>query len=1138
MKKRALKSAVIALEVIALAIAIAAAALIFLTWRLGQGPVMLDLFKPSVEFAVERRLPKGYDAKLGEIELRRTELRGEYRLAVNDISIFDTDGHEAARAPQLLMTFDLGDFLSGEIGPKTILADRAHLSIIRRENLNVDIPIVKVKAPRKKGPGLAAILEGGLLKSAFEEAHLSNAEITFFDEASERSWTAPSTEVRLRRNDAGLTALVDGKIDMGDVNAGVKATADYDSENGVINVMLDGENFPVGDLLSTFYGDVAAIIDAPASGHADIAFTSEGAVLSSQFNARLGEGVLRVGGVPRKVSFIEWETGFDPEANRFSIDHFNFDLEGAKGAVSGDVSISFGDDIRKPESISFTLASDEIVVTAPNQLPGPLPLEALFLDGQYFVSDRRLAIRQTKASFAGLAVSGNVTLLRPRGVDGAAVPSPGAIADLDIDGSLDPERLLSIWPKKLASGARDWVEGRLETAHIDNLDFTMNLSPGAIGEDGGFPDDALQLSFDARDAKAHYVTGMTPLRNGKGSGLVRGNSFTLTVDSARVGDVAITKGEVAFPVFIPKWEPTYYRFSAVGKAQDMLGVLDQEPLLLLSKVNLSPDQFAGDARAVVEVMRPNKRDVDPEEYAYTGTATFENMTLDGLIGDIQLRNAKGDVELKPRSLTVRADASLAEEAPIKMVWRQNFFETDGPSDIAISGVFNSSAGDVFGVSSRQFLRGPVSFDAKAVGDLGDFQSLDVKANFVDAVVTLGPLGWRKPSGMAAVGDLSMVFEADRVLVERMTITGDGVDVGGTLSFDRHGALQEADLRRFYFSDAADFTMTAKRDAMGGLDLTAVGPFLNAAPLVEQILEGTGGEGGEPLNWGAGISLQARIDEIALRDGVVYRDGALDFSRDAARLQALDFSAFGKDGKPLRVDMALTGAAEGPQRALDARTSAIGELLRGVFGIQSIEGGEGSMRIALHQPGVPGFAGELEARNLQIVNAPLLARILSAGSLDGLANLMSGEGIEFAYAYGQFDYKDGVVSVDDMRATGSSVGITADGEIGLGPNGVSHLNGAVAPVYALNSILGGAPIIGDILVGKKGEGILAFSYSVTGETSDPRVFVNPLSALTPGIFRQLMQPSRTLPSEVEPTGEDAPSEQTAPEAQPEEEPSPQ
>ena len=60
-------------------------------------------------------------------------------------------------------------------------------------------------------------------------------------------------------------------------------------------------------------------------------------------------------------------------------------------------------------------------------------------------------------------------------------------------------------------GARDWIEERLEKATIENLDFTMNLPPGAVAADGGIPDEAMTFTFDARDVKAHYVMGMTLL---------------------------------------------------------------------------------------------------------------------------------------------------------------------------------------------------------------------------------------------------------------------------------------------------------------------------------------------------------------------------------------------------------------------------------------------------------------------------------------------------------------------------------------------------------------------------------------------------------------------------------------------------
>jgi hypothetical protein len=53
---------------------------------------------------------------------------------------------------------------------------------------------------------------------------------------------------------------------------------------------------------------------------------------------------------------------------------------------------------------------------------------------------------------------------------------------------------------------------------------------------------------------------------------------------------------------------------------------------------------------------------------------------------------------------------------------------------------------------------------------------------------------------------------------------------------------------------------------------------------------------------------------------------------------------------------------------------------------------------------------------------------------------------------------------------------------------------------VNRILGEIPILGPILVGGKGEGIVAVVYGINGPLSDPRVSVNPLSVLTPGFLR--------------------------------------
>jgi hypothetical protein len=71
---------------------------------------------------------------------------------------------------------------------------------------------------------------------------------------------------------------------------------------------------------------------------------------------------------------------------------------------------------------------------------------------------------------------------------------------------------------------------------------------------------------------------------------------------------------------------------------------------------------------------------------------------------------------------------------------------------------------------------------------------------------------------------------------------------------------------------------------------------------------------------------------------------------------------------------------------------------------------------------------------------------------------------------------------------------------------------------VNSILGRTPVIGDLFVGREGEGVVALAYHVTGAVDAPTIAVNPLSALAPGFLRRMFDPVRSAP--VEPAREPA------------------
>ncbi|HXI86371.1 MAG TPA: AsmA-like C-terminal domain-containing protein, partial [Parvularculaceae bacterium] len=471
-----------------------------------------------------------------------------------------------------------------------------------------------------------------------------------------------------------------------------------------------------------------------------------------------------------------------------------------------------------------------------------------------------------------------------------------------------------------------------------------------------------------------------------------------------------------------------------------------------------------------------------------------------------LTDAVGKIDLRSRSMTLTADAKFGG-APIKLEWLQKFYAADGRSSFHISGTVNSATGDIFGVPTREMVRGPVDFDARATGELGALDTLSVDADFRKAALSADLLGWKKPQGEPASGSIDLVFEKGGLNIRSMKLMGETADIEGSAGIDDKGRIQSAAFPRFFLAGGADFSATAARDEAGGLDIGLTGPFLNAGPLVQDFLERDRGASNDTsAGFGRDFAVRARIDAVALREGVLYRGASLDIVRKAARLNSFDLSAVTALGaSPLTLDM--TKADDGSDvRHVAARTDDIGALFSGIFGVTSVRGGSGELKIDLPPAAAAdkSLKGAIDAQNLRIFKAPLLARIFAAGSLTGLSDLLNGEGIELSEAHAKFTLDKDLLALDEARASGPSVGITAKGSIAAGKNGEIKLQGAVAPVYQVNSILGKAPIVGDLFVNHEGEGVVALDYQVTGKSAAPVISVNPLSALTPGVLRRMFE----------------------------------
>src|SRR5262249_1550734 len=120
------------------------------------------------------------------------------------------------------------------------------------------------------------------------------------------------------------------------------------------------------------------------------------------------------------------------------------------------------------------------------------------------------------------------------------------------------------------------------------------------------------------------------------------------------------------------------------------------------------------------------------------------------------------------------------------------------------------------------------------------------------------------------------------------------------------------------------------------------------------------------------------------------------------------------------------------------------------------------------------------RDFQVVRMPAMTRLLtSAGSLTGLVETLNGDGIGMSSLDSTIVYANDRVAFQDARMTGPSLGLTASGSYDMERDNLD-VDGVLAPSPGLNlSMLGQVPLIGDILVSRRGEGVFGMTYSING-----------------------------------------------------------
>ena len=142
-------------------------------------------------------------------------------------------------------------------------------------------------------------------------------------------------------------------------------------------------------------------------------------------------------------------------------------------------------------------------------------------------------------------------------------------------------------------------------------------------------------------------------------------------------------------------------------------------------------------------------------------------------------------------------------------------------------------------------------------------------------------------------------------------------------------------------------------------------------------------------------------------------------------------------------------------------------------------------------------------NFKVKEAPIFAKLLSLASLQGMADVLTGEGIRFTQLEIKFSNQKNLTKIEEMYAIGPAVSILMDGYIEK--NKLVSFRGTLVPATTINRTIASIPFLGDLLIGDKiGEGVFGVSFKIKGPPKDVSTTVNPIKTLTPRFITRTLE----------------------------------
>lgn len=764
--------------------------------------------------------------------------------------------------------------------------------------------------------------------------------------------------------------------------------------------------------------------------------------------------------------------------------------------VTGEVGFTTAEDgTLRGFNANIRTGAGEIIL--PDLISGPVVVDSVEIEAGYIFEDGLIRIGRAQLRQGPLEISALGTA--EYGVASPALQLKGDIRNASI------EAVKKLWPIPAAKGSRSWFMENMDAGNVDSAHFETNIARGEFSS-GPLSDGAIKVELQFSGVTGHYLRPMPPITQGRGSAIITGRQLELTLDEGLVLDeLKLSEGKFSLSNTHLPQKDGKINLLLKGSMAKTLELINFKPLEYPSRYGVDPARFGGQANTRLQLDLPIKQDMKISEIKYQISGDVAGLSVPDLLNGVALEQANVHLEVTPKGMEV-AGTGQFQKAAADLTWVENFTAKDGPSsNYTIRMKADEYQLEALGFPTAGLIAGPLSVQAEVWGRGKEISGGRVQLDALEAELIANPVSWRKPKALPA----SINFDFTRpgggasgTILDNLTITGKEIDVAGQVVFGADGAPGMVRLDRLKLGVNNDLSADMQRNRDGVYMITARG---NRADLSDSIADmRKSGDKPDPSEKKLAYTIDGNISHVRLREGNVLRDVIARGSYDGRDFTRLDVD--GNYGPDKSVTLRLGPGVSG-NRTLSLMSQDAGKILYGLSLFDSGVNGDLELTGEFNdsEPRGPDDAaplkGEIRIRNMQVVDAPVLTRILTIASLTGLRDILTGQGLTFDRILIPYQTRDGVVIITDAYGSGSEIGLTLHG-VRNEADGSVDMNGTVIPAYTLNTVFGKVPILGKILLGGKNEGIFAINYSAKGSSDNPDIFVNPLSALTPGFLRRI------------------------------------